>query len=47
MPGRGKTEEEEIIAGKMGWGVGYWDPNRKKRRQCWKEGREEVSLSNY
>lgn len=22
MPGRGKTEEEEIIAGKMGWGGG-------------------------
>lgn len=22
MPGRGKTEEEEIIGGKMGWGGG-------------------------
>ena len=30
MPGRGKTEEEEIIAGKMQWGVGYWDSNRKE-----------------
>lgn len=31
MPGRGKTEEEEITAGKMGWEVGYWDPNSQRK----------------
>lgn len=39
MPGRGKTEEEEIIAGKMGWQVRI----RTER----KEGREEGILNSY
>lgn len=30
MPGRGKTEEEEIIAGEMGQELGYWVPNREE-----------------
>lgn len=34
MPGRGKTGVEEIIAGKMGWGVGYWHPNSQKEKKA-------------
>lgn len=31
MPGRGKTEEEEIIAGKMRWGGGIQTERKEGR----------------
>lgn len=41
MPGRGKTEEEEIIAGKMGWGGGI--QTERKDGSAGKRARRRVS----